>query len=118
MEPVISGLDKPYQLHCTFPIIKYFWDIQVEKDTFTKDTTSIEQLAHPYALYSFQDSPKVFYFVLKLLPTISLQYFMDTAKCLRYNFEKNNHIVQLNIIFYNLRDQNSNDKYINTLKYI
>ena len=36
---------------------------------------------------------------------------MDTAKCLRYNFEKNNHIVQLNIIFYNLRDQNSNDIY-------
>ncbi len=90
----------------------------MEKDIFTKDTTSIEQFAHPYALYSFKDSPKVFYFVLKLLPTISLQYFMDTAKCLRYNFEKNNHIVQLIIIFYNLRDQNSNDKYINTLKYI
>ena len=90
----------------------------MEKDIFTKDTTSIEQLAYPYALSSFQESPKVFYFVLKLLPTISLQYFMDTAKCLRYNFEKNNHIVQLNIIFYNLRDQNSNDKYINTLKYI
>ena len=43
---------------------------------------------------------------------------MDTAKCLRYNFEKNYHIVQLIIIFYNLRDQNSNDKYINTLKYL
>ena len=90
----------------------------MEKDIFTKDTTSIEQFSHHYALSSFQDSPKVFYIVLKLLPTISLQYFMDTAKCLRYNFEKNNHIVQLNIIFYNLRDQNSNDKYINTLKYI
>ena len=90
----------------------------MEKDTFTKDTMSIEQLAHPYALYSFKDSPKVFYFALKLLPTISLQYFMDTAKCLRFNFEKNNHILQLNIIFYNLRDQNSNDKYIDTLKYI
>ena len=88
------------------------------KDIFTKDTTSIEQLARPYALYSFKHSQKVFYFVLKLLPTISLLYFMDTAKCLRYNFEKNNHIVQLIIIFYNLRDQNSNDRYINTLKYI
>jgi len=60
----------------------------VEKDIFTKDTTSIEQLAHPYALSSFQDSPKVFYFVLKLLPTISLQYFMDTAKCLKYILKK------------------------------
>jgi hypothetical protein len=49
---------------------------------------SIEQLAYPYALSSFKDSPKVFYKVLKLLPTISLQYFMYTAKCLKYNFEK------------------------------
>ena len=65
----------------------------MEKDIFTKYTTSIEQLAHPYALSSFQDSPKVFYLGLKLLPTISLQYFMYTAKCLKYNFEKNNHII-------------------------
>ena len=90
----------------------------MEKDIFTKDTTSIEQFAHPLLFPHLRISPKIFYKVLKLLPTISLQYFMDTAKCLRYNFEKNNHIVQLNIIFYNLRDQNSNDKYINTLKYI
>jgi len=60
----------------------------VGKDIFTKDTMSIEQLAYPYALSSFKDSSKVFYKVLKLLPTISLQYFMYTAKCLKYNFEK------------------------------
>jgi hypothetical protein len=72
----------------------------VEKDIFTKYTTSIEQLAHPYALSSFQDSPKVFYLGLKLLPTISLQYFMYTAKCLKYNFEKNNHIIDKSTYIY------------------
>ena len=70
------------------------------KDIFTKDTTSIEQLAHPYALSSFQDSPTVFYLGLKLLPTISLQYFMYTAKCLKCNFEKNNHIIDKSTYIY------------------